>query len=106
MSSTNYTIIRNAILNKQQIIATYGGHVREMCPHAIGHKKGVEQALFFQFAGGSSKGQITHDTKDNWRCLTISSLTNISVRNGDWHTFGNHSISGTCLDIIDVETPY
>lgn len=42
MNSENYTIIRNAILNKQQVIFVYQGHIREMCPHVIGTKEGKE----------------------------------------------------------------
>ena|ERR1017187_7364293 len=106
MPSTTYDTIKSAILKKQQVIATYTGHRREMCPHAIGHKNGKEQALFFQFAGGTSSGQITHDTKDNWRCITLALLTDISVRDGDWHTFDNHSTQSTCIDVIDAQVQF
>jgi hypothetical protein len=54
--SNTYNAIRNAIANKQQVVATYKGHVREMCPHVIGTKNGREQALFYQFGGTSSSG--------------------------------------------------
>jgi hypothetical protein len=106
MSSPNYQTIRNAILNKQQVVATYNGYVREMCPHALGHKNGIEQALFYQFAGDSSKGRITSDSKNNWRCLTIAELKNISVQDGGWHTFENHSRPSKCIDSIDVEVQF
>jgi hypothetical protein len=106
MTSTTFQIIYGAIQNKQQIIATYDGHVREMCPHAVGFKRGIEQALFYQFAGGSSKGPITQDTKNNWRCLALSKLSNISVRDGEWHTFSNHSEASTCIDDIRLEVTY
>ena len=35
---SNYDLIRNAILGKQQVFANYDGHPRELCPHAIGTK--------------------------------------------------------------------
>lgn len=106
MSSSTYQVIRNAILNKQQIIATYDNHHREMCPHVIGQKNGTEQALFYQFAGDTSKGPIKEQSKNNWRCITISKLTNVSARDGEWFTFGNHSMPSTCVDVIDVEVAY
>lgn len=106
MSSSTYQLIRNAIINKQQVIATYDGFRREMCPHVIGHKNGAEQVLCYQFGGDSSKGPIREQTKNNWRCITISKLTNVSVRDGEWFTYENHSRPSTCVDIIDIEVAY
>jgi hypothetical protein len=103
MSSANYTIVRNAILNKQQVVATYKDHIREMCPHVIGTKNGREQALFYQFGGTSSSGAIVPGAPQNWRCIPIEGLTNITVRVGDWHTGSNHTQPQTCVDDIDVE---
>ena len=103
MSSANYATIRTAILNKQQVVATYQGHVREMCPHVIGTKGGREQALFYQFGGTSSSGSIIPKSPKNWRCIPIDGLSNITVRSGTWHSGGNHSQAQTCVDDIDVE---
>lgn len=103
MSSANYTIVRNAILNKQQVVATYKDHIREMCPHVIGTKNGREQALFYQFGGTSSSGAIVPGSPQSWRCIPIEGLTNITVRAGNWHTGSNHTQPQTCVDDIDVE---
>jgi hypothetical protein len=51
-----YSIVRQAIIDKRQIVAIYDGHHREMSPHVIGTKDGRAQVLFFQFAGGSNSG--------------------------------------------------
>ncbi|HDZ8844650.1 hypothetical protein ACK317_01775 [Aeromonas dhakensis] len=106
MRSKVYDIIKSAIANKQQVFATYDGRHREMCPHVIGTKNGVEQALFFQFGGDSSKGAITTDTKDNWRCVTLAKLSDVTVKDGEWHTFGNHSMPSTCIDVIDLQVEF
>ena len=106
MNSTNYAVIRNAIINKQQVTATYSGHIRQMCPHVIGTKNGREQALFYQFGGTSSSGAIVADSLKNWRCIPIEGLSNVSVKSGNWHTGGNHSQDQTCVDDIDVEITY
>jgi len=105
MSSPQYDTVREAIVNKQQIIATYNGHLREMCPHAIGLKGDKEHALFLQFGGGSSGGLSTDPTQ-NWRCIPVSALTDIEVRDGEWHSAGNHSRPNTCIDSVDLEVAF
>ena len=101
-----YRIIRNAILNKQQVTATYHGHYREMCPHTLGHKHGQEHALFYQFGGTSSSGLGPPDDWGNWRCVFVDKLVNVEARDGEWHTAPNHSQPQTCVDDIDVEVSY
>jgi hypothetical protein len=96
----SYELIRGAILRREQIVATYGGHVREMCPHAIGAKNGRAQALFFQFAGGSRSGLRPGG---GWRCLPVDSLSDVVVRAGGWHTSADYAGPGTCIDEVDVE---
>lgn len=104
MPSDTYNLIRQAILDKQQVVADYRGHRREMCPHTIGTKNGREQALFLQFAGGSSSG--LRSPEDNWRCIHIDLLTNVSTRAGEWYTADNHSQQQSCVGVIDVEVAY
>jgi hypothetical protein len=101
-----YAAIKQAIINKQQVVATYKGHVREMCPHVIGTKDGREQALFYQFGGTSSSGTIIAGSSANWRCIPISGLSGISVRDGTWHTASDHSQRQTCVDRVDVEVAH
>lgn len=106
MPSSNFEALRAAIQNRQQVIGTYKGRHREMCPHAIGYKEGREKVLLFQFAGDSSKGRITSDTADNWRCMFVDELVGMRVKDGEWHTFGNHSRPSTCFDRIVLEVPH
>jgi hypothetical protein len=95
-----YAIVRQAIVDKQQIIATYDGHRREMCPHVIGTKAGRQQALFFQFAGSSSSGL---EPGGEWRCLPIEGMTDVSTRSGEWHTGQGLSRPEPCVDQVDVD---
>ena len=101
-----YSIIRRAIVNKEQVIATYNGHLREMCPHVLGKKGGRDQALFYQFGGASSSGLGPAGSADNWRCIQVDKLTNVTTRKGPWYTAPNHSRPQTCVDQIDVEVTY
>ncbi|WDK83020.1 hypothetical protein [Xanthomonas campestris] len=103
MNNSTYTLIRNAIANKQVVVATYQDHVREMCPHVIGRKNGREQALFYQFGGTSSSGPIIPDAPKNWRCIPIEGLSAVTVKDGPWVTAANHSRPQTCVDEVDLE---
>ena len=100
---STYQIVRDAIINKKQIIGFYDGHPREMCPHVIGSKNGREQALFYQFGGSSKSGLGPPGARENWRCIPIEGLQQVSSRDGAWHTAPNHSRPQTCVDDIDVE---
>jgi hypothetical protein len=107
MRSPAYNVVRDAVINKQQIVATYNGHLREMCPHVIGMKNGKEKALFYQFGGTSRSGRDpVPNSPQNWRCLFLDELTNIVARDGQWHTAGNHSSAQTCVDGIDAEVTF
>jgi len=105
MLSATYNLFRNAILGEQQVICTYEGRHRELCPHIIGTKDGREQALLYQFAGESSSGLKPDGSSDNWRCVRVDELSDISVRKaeGEWHTASNYSAMQTCVDKIDVK---
>ena len=101
--SDNYTLIRQAILGKNQVRATYQGRLRKMCPHTLGTKNGRRQALFFQFAGESSRGL---PPGGEWRCIPVDELVDVSVHEGEWHTDDRHSQPQTCVDEIDVEVAH
>lgn len=103
MSKDAYSIVRQAIINKKQVIATYDGQVREMCPHVLGTKDGRPQALFYQFGGFSHSGLGPKGSPENWRCLPIERLSDVSTRAGEWHTSSiyrrPHQL---CVDSVDV----
>ncbi|HEV2127092.1 MAG TPA: hypothetical protein VGR22_00560 [Thermomicrobiales bacterium] len=98
-----YSRIRQAILDKHQIIATYRGHRRKRCPHVLGTKGGRRQALFFQFAGSSSSGL---PPGGEWRCIPIDQLADVVVQPGPWHTRTGHIRPQTCIDVVDAEMAY
>ncbi len=102
----NYAVVRQAILNKDQVIGTYQDHRREMCPHVIGTKGGKRQALFYQFGGTSKSGLGPDGSPENWRCIPIDQLQDLEIRRGPWHTAPDHSRPQTCVDQIDVEVKF
>jgi hypothetical protein len=96
--SEKFQIIKQAIIDKNQILATYDGLPREMCPHLLGSKAGNMQCLFYQFGGNSSTGIGPEGDPNNWQCMFVSGLFNVVARAGDWHPATSHSRPSTCVD--------
>ncbi len=103
MPSNSYAILRQAIIDKQQVTCTYQSFHREICPHVIGMKNGREKVLSFQFAGDSSRGLPPHG---EWRCMFVDQVQDAMARQGPWHTGGSHTQPQTCVDDVDVEVDY
>ena len=106
MPSAAYSLVRQTILKKENVRATYHGHIRDMSPHTLGTKEGLEKALMYQFAGGSNSGLGPLGSGENWRCLFLNELSNVSVIGGEWHTAPTHSQEQTCVDEVDVEVSH
>jgi hypothetical protein len=92
-------VLSKAIEQKQRVSGSYKGYQREMCPHALGTRAGRWQCLFFQFAGGSSKGL---PPGGEWRCIPLNGLTISDVYDGLWHS-APYSQAESCHDHIVVE---
>lgn len=98
MPSPTYAFFRNAILAEQQVVCTYGGRRRELCPHILGtNRRGEEAVLAWQFAGESS-GKLPQ-----WRCLLLADVSNAHARNGPWHEGGSHRTSQTCVSHVELD---
>jgi hypothetical protein len=98
MPSTTYTLFRNAILAEQQVVCSYDGRVRKLCPHIIGtNKSGEEVVLAWQFAGQSS-GKLPQ-----WRCLKLANVRGARALSGSWHEGGSHRTEQTCVSNIDLD---
>lgn len=96
--SATYNLIRDAILRQQQVVCSYEGRHRELCPHIIGiNKAGEEVVLAWQFAGESS-GKLPQ-----WRCLRLASVRNAVARAGPWYEGGSHKARQSCVTGIDLD---
>lgn len=104
--TSTYDVLRQAIANRLQVVVEYGGYVREVCPHAIGSKRGHAYCLLYQFGGESSSGRIQAGTDKNWRCVPIEGLKIVEVREGPWYSGNNHSRRQTCVDVVEYEVDY
>ena len=98
MRSKTYALFREAILAEKQVICSYEGRARELCPHIIGtNRKGEEVVLAWQFAGESS-GRLPQ-----WRCLRLAAVRGAKMRDGDWHAGNSHQTAQSCVSEIDLD---
>ena len=101
MAIDKFVLIHDAIRNKRQIVATYRGHRRWMCPHVLGYKQGRAQCSFYQFGGSSARGLARDGSDDNWRCMLIEELEDVHSVVGPWYSAPNYSPEEqTCADEI------
>ena len=100
MASKSYRLFAQAIVNRKQVVCTYDGRRRELCPVILGHSQGQEKALTFQFAGESSKGL---PSGGEWRCLFLAKVRDVELREGAWLTGDSHKQPQGCVDIVDLD---
>jgi hypothetical protein len=100
MTSATYQLFREAILRRQQIICSYDGCHREVCPHVLGHSDGEEKALTYQFAGQSTSSL---PPAGEWRCLFLNRVRDVRLRGGDWHTGPQHTKTQACVRVVDLD---
>ena len=103
--SLAYDVIVDAINRKRIVKVTYRRHERIVCPHAIGTKGNNNRwhVMCYQFAGASSSGLGPDGSTDNWRCMSLNEMLDISTEEGEWHTAPNHSRPNTCIDRVVEE---
>jgi hypothetical protein len=100
MPSATYQLFREAILDEKQIICSYDGYRRELCPLIIGLRNGEERVLAFQFAGRSSRPL---PPGGDWKCLTLSKVRDAVLRDGPWFEGGEHRAEQTCIGEVDLD---
>ena len=100
MPSTTYQLFREAILGERQVICTYQGYARELCPLVLGHTNGRERLLAYQFGGESSSGLPPGGA---WKCFELSQVEEAELRYGQWHEGGRHRKEQTCVERIDLD---
>ena len=98
MDDDSYGLVRRAIEQRRQVEALFEGRPRRFCPHAIGSRAGEQRALVFQVGGYSSRGL---PPEGDWRCLAIDRLTEVTLRDGPWHSRA-HSQPQHCINEIDL----
>ena len=100
MESATYRLFAEAMAGRKQVLCTYDGYARELCPVILGHSRGQEKALTFQFGGGSSTGLPPGGT---WKCLFLAKVCDARLRDGPWRTSNSHQEQQRCVEIVDFD---
>jgi len=99
--SAVYRSFWEAIRTRKQIICSYGGRHREVCPTILGYNKDEREAvLVFQF-GGESTTRLPPGGE--WRCFDLARVTDLRLRSGPWHGDARHSAPQPCIRYVDVD---
>src|SRR4051794_30731073 len=77
--SPSYLLFAQAIVERKQILCSYNGYPRELCPIILGHSQGQERALTYQF-GGQSESDLP-----DWKCLSLAKVSDVQLREGPWY---------------------
>jgi hypothetical protein len=100
MPSLNYARFEQAMRMRKQIVCMYGGCLRELCPIILGHSEGQEKALTYQFGGKSKSGL---PPEGEWRCLFLSKVSDVQLRDGRWLVGSSHTQPQGCVEIVDLD---
>lgn len=100
MPSPTYKLFARAMAERKQILCSYDGCRRELCPAVLGHRGGKEVALAFQF-GGESTTRLPPG--GGWRCLELARVEDAKVRDGPWHAGTRHRQPQSCVEIVDLD---
>ena len=98
--SATYRLFEQAMTERRQILCEYDGYRRELCPIILGHSRGEEKALVYQFGGESRSGL---PPGGEWKCLWLFKIGNVQLRDGPWHAGSRHSQEQKCVDIVDLD---
>ena len=100
MRSANYELFAQAMREKKQVLCNYHNRARALCPIILGHTKGEEVALTYQFAGKSERGEPVHG---GWRCLKLAEVSFARLQEGPWVQGERHSGRQSCVDAVDLD---
>ncbi len=100
MPSPMHALFVEAMRDKRQIVCTYQGHRREICPILVGRTGLTEKALVYQFAGSTSQGPIR---KPDWKCFVLSEVADATLRDGPWIAGTSHSSAQHCMKMVEYD---
>jgi hypothetical protein len=100
VASATYQLFAKSMSERKQIVCQYDGYMREVCAVLLGHSKGQEVALVYQFAGGS-KSRLPPGGQ--WKCLHLSKIRVATLRDGPWRAGKSHKRAQACVDVVDLD---
>lgn len=107
-ASETYRLFVQAMAERKQIVCTYNGRRRVVCPIILGQSQGEERALTYQLDGESNSQELPPD--GDWKCLTLSNVSEVQLREGPWYSGDSHKQHSRCVEVVDLdvndESPY
>jgi hypothetical protein len=100
MASRTYELFEKAMRTQKQVLCTYHGAPREVCPIILGHTKGAEQVLTWQFGGTNEDGL---PIRGKWKCFKLAQLSDVRLRDGPWQAGDRHMTRQTCVEDVDLD---
>jgi hypothetical protein len=100
VASQTYRLFEQAMRLSKQILCMYDGYPRELCPIILGHSQGQEKALTYQFSGQSKSGL---PSGGEWRCLWLSKISNVQLRDGPLLVGSRHTRPQGCVQDVDLD---
>jgi len=79
---SRYLLIREAILDKQQLAGLYKGKRMMACPHALGWLDERPYVLCYRFLGPSLKTE----RQDLWQWMALQDFAHLAMRSGHWYS--------------------
>jgi len=86
---------------KKQVVCSYQGEPRPLCPAILGRTGLEEKALVFQFGGATSHGPVP--LSGAWKCLRLAEVENPTLRDGGWHAGTDHSAPQSCMKMVEYD---
>jgi hypothetical protein len=100
MPSSTYGLFTQAMVGRKQILCSYNGYHRELCPVILGHSQGQEKALTYQFAGES---ESRLPPAGDWKCLFLAKVSDVRLRDGPWRAGNSHTQQQRCVEDVDID---
>jgi len=96
-----HAILKTAIWYQRPVEILTAGRLRQVCPHAIGHKGYRLKVLVFQFFGESVSGLPSGGA---WRSFFLDDIAWATIIHGPWRS-GRNPVAKieTSFDHVDLE---
>jgi hypothetical protein len=99
-----YRLLRESVVSRKPIEASYDGRLRLLCPHRLGRNSKAElRVLCYQYGGESSSKLDQSGSPGNWRCMVVEKLRQVRLLDGRWRTAPNHSRPASCVVDADID---
>jgi hypothetical protein len=100
-----WDILERALTERRAIKASYHGHDRILCPHALGWRKGRAKVLVYQSDGTTSIGALPPDTRQRWRSMFVDEIEHATIIDDTWHTAENYVPQSNGIDELALHVP-